>query len=88
MEVLSTYVDSFRLEESAPSSEHKDDRLVPGMPVKVTRGKHGGKRGILSSLRRYVSVIVEDHSEVQVMKLIIKTIREDKILTSIQVVCA
>ncbi len=88
MEVLSTYVDSFHLEESAPLSEHRDNRLVPEMPIKVTRGKHGGKQGILSLLRRYVSVIVEDHSEVQVMILIIKTIREDKILTSIRVVCA
>ncbi len=75
------YVDSFDSKHLAPSSEHDGRRLIPGMPVKVTHGKHEGKRGILSSIRRYVSVVVEDQSAVQVKILIIKTVKEDKLLT-------
>ncbi len=69
MEVPSTYIDSFDSQQLAVSSELEDRRLlIPGMPVKVTHGRHEGKRGILSSVRRYVSVVVKDQSEVQVKK--------------------
>ncbi len=76
----STYVNSFDSKQLAPSSEHEDRQLIPGTPVKVTHGKHEGKRGVLSSVRRYVSVVVEDQTGVQV-KISFKRIKEDKLLT-------
>ncbi len=67
------YVDSFRSGESESSPEHEDQQITLGMPVIVTGGKHQGKQGILSAIKRWIVIVAEDQSEIQVSKLIIRT---------------
>ncbi len=50
------------------SSVQENRQLIPGMPVIVTGGKLQGKQGILSSVRRWVVIVVGDQLGVEVKK--------------------